>query len=366
MDGGTSLVNVTNVTTLSDETGDYAAISAAGMPNYKIVMTTELVTWLNERPLAAADFDDGVTIAVAGETYDFGADIGYSFAECDEGNGQGFWPSAGPGCTAGDATRVGYFPLVPEPTTTETATDALTVGYAVNGVSIYNWFDGMSYESAGVWTHLASIAELYDVDICGGHPAPTTYHHHHYSDCWAEAAGEDFSGHSELYGYAADGYPIYGPFQDTDVIAKSCWKKRDYDATPTDVGYGCVGENGAVAGERTCLLVDQYDPSQGVVSAGSAGPTTATTILSGSGNTFSSASGFYFQDYYFDTSCSDDGDEYLDQYNAHSDDIRGYHYHLTVETAPTGKHVPVQATFPFTFGPRYAGTIFDKIYPILC
>lgn len=323
-------------------------------------MTEELKAWLDSRPGVATDFDDGETIIAVGDTVEFGQDIGYAHTECgeDEGDGQGYWPFAGPGCAAGDATRTGNFPAFPELVEDPTQTVALTVGWAINGVSIFNWLDNMSFNGEGVWRHLASIAEIYDVDICGGHPADTEYHHHHYSDCWAEAVGEEFDGHSPIYGYVADGFPIHGPLQDTDVLAKSCWIKRNYDVGPDEEGYGCVGEMGAVEGDRSCHLIDPYNPSLGVESVVSANNTSVEINIRGA--IHEGDSGFYFEDYYYDEDCTASGEEYLDEHNGHTDEIHGYHYHMTVESMPTGDHAPLQATFPFLFGPAYAGDVSES------
>ena len=359
IDGSVTLVNVQSVESETVDDVEYVLVTTSGIPDYEVTMTTELVDWLNNRPLASSrpDFDDGETTAVAGEVYGFGADIGYVNDQCGVGEGQGYWPP-GPACPSDQSTSA-YFPVEPTPATELVVSGANTSGYAVNGVAIYSWFDGQSYNGGGVWSNLASVAEVYDVDICGGHAAGTTYHHHHFSECWARAAGEDYTGHSEIYGYIADGYPIYGPYEDTDTLAKSCWKKRDYTVSGDEEGYGCVGTSGAVAGERSCVLVDPYDPSLGVEAAASSGPTTDETVASLSGNTFTTTSGFYFQDYYYDSACSELGDEYLDQYNGHYDETLGYHYHLTIENDPEND-VPATPTFPFTFGPGFAGELAEN------
>lgn len=359
IDSGVTVVNVQSVESETVDDVEYVLVTTSGIPNYEVTMTTELVDWLNSRPLASSrpDFNNGETTAIAGEAYGFGADIGYVNDQCDVGAGQGYWPP-GPACPSDQSTS-GYFPVEPIPATELVVSGANTSGYAVNGVAIFSWFDGQSYNGGGVWENLASVAEVYDVDICGGHAAGTTYHHHHFSECWARAAGEDYTGHSEIYGYIADGYPIYGPYEDTDTLAKSCWVKRDYDVSGDEVGYGCVGTSGAVEGERSCVLVDPYDPSLGVETAASSGPTTNETVSSLSSNTFTTTSGFYFQDYYYDSACSELGDEYLDQYNGHYDETLGYHYHLTIEADPEND-VPATPTFPFTFGPGFAGDLADN------
>lgn len=379
IDGGSTLVNVQSVTEQTVNTKSYVVVSTTGIPNYTLTMTQDLIDWLNGRPRASlmgpgasnSDFvsdTDGDSVrntsAVLNQVIAFGEDINYrsdsAETTCATNQGYGYWPP-GPTCPE-DQSKQGYFPQEPVESATECDTALAASGYAVNGVSIYNWNDGQSYNGEGAWQTLAAFAEVYDVDICGGHAAGGDYHHHFYSDCWAETAGEDFSGHSEVYGYAADGYPVYGPYEETNVLAQSCWKARDYTVGPTDEGYGCVGFNGAVSGERNCVLVDPYDPSQGVEAASADGPTTSGTYTSLSNNSYDTTAGFFYQDYYYDSDCTALGDGYLDEYSGHSDAERGYHYHLTLANEPgdNGDAVLPTPAFPFTFGPRYRGELQDN------
>ena len=87
------------------------------------------------------------------------------------------------------------------------------------------------------------------------------------------------TGHSPIYGFGADGYPIYGPWHDSGVLAQSCWFTRDYDDLNSATGCG-------LAGERSCLLVDETDITQGTVAPASSGPKTSDSVTSMSGNTF--------------------------------------------------------------------------------
>src|SRR4051794_19627072 len=71
-----------------------------------------------------------------------------------------------------------------------------------------------------------------------------------------------------------------------------------------------------------------------------------------SGNVISAASGIFYQDYWYNRSCT----TCLDEHNGHDmQDGRGYHYHVTVRQNPAGgRLIP---TFPYTFGPTYAGQL---------
>lgn len=355
IDDGQTLVNIQDVG--SQEIGGvgYRTIESSQVPNYQVEMHQEMVDWLNSRDNPDRQFQNGTsTTAVAGVTYEFGEDIGFvSNNDCVDG-GYGYFPN-GPNC-ATDQNFSGNVPAEPVASEELCTTGLNDVGITTYGTKIFSWQDGQSYNSEGVWDNLAPYLEIYSLDICGGHNE--FYHHHQYSQCWAEKVGEDYVGHSELYGFAADGYAIYGPYEDTGVLAKSCWVPRDYTKTPDEEGYGCVGFDGAEAGDRNCVLVDPYDPSQGVEASDLDGPTTDEIVESGGGSQFSTESGFYFQDYYYDATCTAQGAEYLDEHTGHYDDVRGYHYHITLNEEPAeGDYVPRDAAFPFTFGPAYAGEL---------
>lgn len=102
--------------------------------------------------------------------------------------------------------------------------------------------------------------------------------------------GDYGQGHSPVYGFSNDGYPIYGPYQAAATLALSCWAKRVYTSTsPT----GC-GSN-----KRTCVLKDPLDYTKGYTTVAT-GPAIGQTVDSYSGYSISAVSGVYFQDYYYD------------------------------------------------------------------
>ncbi|WP_413664337.1 YHYH protein [Microbulbifer sp. CNSA002] len=341
------LVNVQSVASETVDGREYTVVSATGVPDYEIEITQSILDGLLERPLASSDFETGSPTVSVGDIVSFGQDIGYTgIGTCDVDAGYGFWP---PGLVCPEnVSHVGYIPVEPEPATEECATGLGVQGYWVNGVSIYDWGDGQSVD--GTWQTLAPVAEVYDVDICGGHAANGDYHHHFYSDCLADLVGDIGDDHSPVYGYTADGYAIYGPWQSEGELAESSWAVRDYDDPSSESGCG-------VAGERSCLLVDEYDLSQGVETTSNTGPTTSGSYTSLSGNEFTTAAGFFYEDYYWDEDLTNEGGVYLDQHNGHSDDERGYHYHLTVTVDDDGELVPA---FPYTFGPRFYGKLDDQ------
>jgi len=72
----------------------------------------------------------------------------------------------------------------------------------------------------------APAAEAYDPDICPGHSAMGTYHHSN-PTCLADQLGYDWY-RSPIYGFAADGVPIAGPWVSDNTLARSSWRIRDY------------------------------------------------------------------------------------------------------------------------------------------
>jgi hypothetical protein len=76
------------------------------------------------------------------------------------------------------------------------------IGVAINGVPFYNPYNAEGQD--------ASKNEVFDE--CCGHPDPMgRYHYHIYPKCIHTSFKDEPGKHSELIGYAFDGYAIYGP-----------------------------------------------------------------------------------------------------------------------------------------------------------
>ncbi|MEM7020211.1 MAG: YHYH protein, partial [Pseudomonadota bacterium] len=333
---------VVNVQSAAQETvngQEFARVQSSGVPNYLVMITQAVFDALANRPKAATDFASGAPTVAVGNQVAFGQDVGYSSNGC----ALGYWPP-GPGCPS-DASHNSLIPLNPVEGDDNCMSGLGATGHAINGVAIFNWWDGMSFNNENVWHVNAPVAEVLDVDICGGHAANGEYHHHAWNACWAEIAGEDeATGHSPVYGYAADGYPVYGPWHDKgdNIHAKSCWKRRDY----SNIALG-----GCSDGQRSCILNDPTDLSQGTTATNMPGPNIGVDFTTLSSNVIPANSGLFYEDYYYDSNCSTTGEEYLDVHNGHAHDGLGFHYHLTLEN--NGQTV----AFPYSFGPFYRGTL---------
>lgn len=342
---GSSPVNVQSVDVVQIGGAEYVRIVTSGIPSYTQILDEAMLTALTTRPRAEEDFRTGAPLAELGQTITFGQDIGFVGINCATGQGGGYWPPGGD-CPV-DQERTVVLPVEPQPATQVCYGSTDTIGLWVNGTAIFSWGGVQSYQDDAEWHLIEPVVGSLDLDMCSGQAINGNYHHRVYSACLADALDDDGTGHSPIYGFAADGYPIYGPWEADQTLATSCWKTRDYDTGDSDTGCGEMGE-------RDCLLVDPYDISQGTTSADEVGPHTDEIVVSLSGNEFVAVSGTFFQDYYYDSTCSTEGDAALDAHNGHSDDVRGYHYHVTVVERANGTLAPV---FPFTFGPEFYGEL---------
>jgi hypothetical protein len=75
------------------------------------------------------------------------------------------------------------------------------IGFTVSGAALYNALDASGRDAAA---HEVQ-------DHCAGHPQSAgQYHYHSWSPCFADIAGAS-GRHSDLVGYARDGFGIFGP-----------------------------------------------------------------------------------------------------------------------------------------------------------
>lgn len=155
---------------------------------------------------------------------------------------------------AGNQNAIYKIPLNPTQNTgTATATPLGNVGIFINGVSLFDYKDGVAWNSTTnalcggpgnsacpggpsatqAWNRDAIPAEKLGFDCAKGHPAGTNYHHHQNPSAFKYDLNVlsticnlyDSEGlytinpeqHSPLIGFAYDGFPIYGAFAYTNV-----------------------------------------------------------------------------------------------------------------------------------------------------
>lgn len=136
--------------------------------------------------------------------------------------------------------RIPRSPTVP---TTKTNTGGGTVGYFVNGVALFDNRDSYSYSNSngkdadpvsnigpgdGIWERNAYVNESVTFDAALAHQAGNQYHYHAQPIALRYQLGDhvDYNAatnrysestttvtqHSPILAWAADGYPIYGPY----------------------------------------------------------------------------------------------------------------------------------------------------------
>lgn len=150
---------------------------------------------------------------------------------------------------AADQNRIIRLPLNPTRNTgTLTPTHAGNIGVFINGVSLFDYRDGVAWNTAAnalcggpgnplcpggpgaarAWNRDAVPAEMSGFDCSKGHPAMGNYHHHQNPSAFKldlhvvssicnlyDADGLyviDSTRHSPLIGFAYDGYPVYGAY----------------------------------------------------------------------------------------------------------------------------------------------------------
>lgn len=163
------------------------------------------------------------------------------------------------------------FPLSPvQNTGTLTSTSGGNIGIFINGVALFDYRDGASWQSStgtlkggpyggtgdGVWNRDAVVGERLGFDCAKGHPAMGNYHHHQNPSAYnldkvvistvcnlylADGLYViDSTQHSPLIGFAYDGFPIYGAYAYKNVNGtggitrmKSSWTKRSITTRTT-------------------------------------------------------------------------------------------------------------------------------------
>ena len=84
------------------------------------------------------------------------------------------------------------------------------IGVATNGVIFFNPFDHI-FETDATWR----------LDRCCGHPSPRSqYHYHKYPVCVKTPWSDEGQTHSNVIGFAFDGFPVYGPYEGKGLLAR--------------------------------------------------------------------------------------------------------------------------------------------------
>lgn len=105
-------------------------------------------------------------------------------------------------------------PLEPKVASKITRVPMGPIGMALNGVVFFNPFE------AGGMNAVEGYSEVW-LDSCCGHPQQHgVYHYHKYPSCVKSPFPDDGKQHSPVIGFAWDGFPIYGPWEEAGVMAR--------------------------------------------------------------------------------------------------------------------------------------------------
>ena len=97
------------------------------------------------------------------------------------------------------------------------------IGTALNGVVFFNPFE------MGGMNAVEGYSEEW-LDSCCGHPQQTgVYHYHKYPSCVKSPFADDGKQHSPIIGFAWDGFPVYGPYEEAGMKAKDLKGDRALD-----------------------------------------------------------------------------------------------------------------------------------------
>jgi len=168
-------------------------------------------------------------------------------------------------------------------TGTPTNTTGGNIGLFINGVALFDYRDGVSWQNStnslkggplggmgdNVWNRDAVVGERLGFDCSKGHPAMGNYHHHQNPSAFKldlnvistvcslyDADGLyviDSTQHSPLIGFAYDGFPIYGAYAYKNVDGtggiirmKSSYNLRNITTRTTDANGNTVTAGPAV------------------------------------------------------------------------------------------------------------------------
>ncbi len=114
-------------------------------------------------------------------------------------------------------------PLEPKRAASITRVPMGPIGMALNGVVFFNPFE------AGGMNAIEGYSEIW-LDSCCGHPQQEgVYHYHKYPSCVKSPFADDGTRHSPVLGFAFDGFPIYGPYEEAGVLARDLTSERALD-----------------------------------------------------------------------------------------------------------------------------------------
>ena len=209
----------------------------------------------------------------------------------------------------GTATGVYRFPRIPTIPTSKTLTGMGSIGFLVDGVSIYNTADGFSYSYArsmdaspiagigpgdGIWNRDAWPNEKISFDNALNHPQPSGQYHAHvtaigvryllgdniqYDEStknYSENTSTTVFQHSPIIGWINDGLPLYGPYGYSDPMDTTSSVRRMISGYVLRNGaYGT--DNLALSGRASLPKWAQLAQNKTTLAPNQCGPAVSTT-----------------------------------------------------------------------------------------
>jgi hypothetical protein len=150
-------------------------------------------------------------------------------------------------------TKTYEVPLYPRVSSTDTdlTEQGGGVGVLFNGAFLYSAYGGTQYGQVTSYETTAAYKEGNTFDQCGCHASSSTgasYHCHVPPSCLLSQLGQDAASHSPQIGWAADGFPVYGPRGKSGTMLQTCTVSGGTYGTD-DCTDDCVGAGSATGGE---------------------------------------------------------------------------------------------------------------------
>lgn len=207
-DGDATQDGVVNTNDILLVIGDWGTTGGFDSDGDGVTGVPELLLVLEEWLRPCHPFDDNMTV-----TFDYAAGMatitGSGLANHVMGPFDGSTGCSNPNTpTAQNDTWM--IPLKPVAGNTSGMVYLDTMGklaVSLNGVAFYN-----PYDAGGV-----DAPSTICMDDFNGHPSNDGRYHYHQAPAWAYSSGD--TDHSGVAGYSIDGFPIYGPYEATGLLA---------------------------------------------------------------------------------------------------------------------------------------------------
>jgi len=150
--------------------------------------------------------------------------------------------------------RVPRYPMYDEDQQVDLSSQGGAIGVTRAGTQIYSPYGGPTYGTVTKYSKSAPYIEGDTFDECGAHSSTSSsvsYHHHIPPSCLLQQLNQTDSAHSPQVGWAADGFPVYGPRGPNGVMMQTC--------TETGGTYGTDVCTDDCTGYWSTLIGDGYN-----------------------------------------------------------------------------------------------------------